>query len=205
MDVIIHALTELLKHYGFLGIFVLMFAENLGLPLPTELGFIVGQSMVSVGHATYASIFVTILAGKTAGSLISYFLGKYFCERIKFLNNDSGRLKKAQDMFAHWMKHYGNVAVFFSRLIGYVRPWSSYLAGIGEVKFVPFIIYNVLGSAVIIAITMLVLGGAVNLWQAYPIFRPIAIALFLIFFFGFWIGLWIHKKIKDHSEKPKSR
>lgn len=201
MESIIQTITALLNHYGFFGIFILMIAENIGLPLPTELGFIVGQSMVSLGHATYATIFVTILAGKTVGSLVSYFLGRYFAGKIKFLNRDSTRLKKAQDMFASWMDKYGNLAVFLSRLIGYVRPWSSYLAGIGEIKFVPFIIYNVLGSATIIVITMLVLGTAVNLWQVYPVFRPIAIGLFLIFFFGFWIGLWIHNKFKNRKNK----
>ncbi|PIT97101.1 hypothetical protein COT77_03230 [Candidatus Berkelbacteria bacterium CG10_big_fil_rev_8_21_14_0_10_41_12] len=187
------AAQNLLNQYGWTGIFLLMFAENIGLPVPTEFGFIAGQSMVSLEQASYIEIFLIILSGKTIGSIISYFVGKYFAQDF-IIKSRSKRLRKAQEIFAKWMKKYGSAAVFFSRLVGYVRPWASYLAGIGEIGFIPFLIYNILGSAVIIVATMLVLGSAVSLWQLYPVFRPVAVVLFFIFFFGFWIGLWIYNR-----------
>jgi len=196
-------ITQWVSHYGYWGIFVLMLFENVGAPLPTEIGFIVGQAMVSTGKSSYGDIFIVILAGKTIGSIISYFLGRFFADKIKFLKESSG-LKRSQKTFHGWMKKYGSFAVFISRLIGYVRPWSSYLAGIGEIKLVPFLLYNIAGSALIIVLTLIVLGGAVEIWRAYPLLRPLAVILFCIFFFGFWIGLWIYNKLKAQNVKRKT-
>ena len=197
LENLISTLTHWVSSYGYFGIFAFMFLENLGLPIPTEIGFIVGQAMVVAGKSSYLDIFVVILIGKTIGSIISYFLGKFFAGRIKFLNKSSN-LPRAQKVFEVWMNEYGSFAVFISRLIGYIRPWSSYLAGIGEIKFIPFLLYNITGSALIIVLTMFVLGGAVEIWQAHPLLRPLAIVLFLIFFFGFGVGLWIYRKVKKN-------
>lgn len=201
---IINTILEYVSRYGYCGILLLMFFENLGFPLPTELGFIVGQSMVIAGSATYLSVFLVILLGKTLGSVISYFLGIYFAQRIEAIENRNSDLKRAQAIFAKWMEKYGDLTVFISRLVGYVRPWSSYLAGIGKVKFLPFIIYNVLGSSVIIVLTMLTLGGAVEIWRRYPILRPLALVMFFVFFFGFWIILWVTEKVKKKASQNKN-
>jgi membrane protein DedA with SNARE-associated domain len=200
IDQILHITSELVSQFGYLGIFFLMFFENLGFPLPTEIGFIFGQTLVTSGQAGYFDIFIIILVGKTVGSILSYFTGRFFADRIKMIKNSS-RLKKAQVIFSNWTEKYGSFAVFISRLVGYIRPWSSYLAGIGEIKFLPFIIYNILGSMVIIVLSMLVLGGAVEIWNNMPGLRVLAVPLFLIFFFGFWIGLWIYQKVKGTKTK----
>lgn len=191
---VIEIIKEFLAQYGIWGILLLMFLENIGLPLPTELGFVLGQGLVTSGQFSYSEIFIVILIGKTVGSIISFFVGKYSYNFID-LNKNSKR-KVAKKIFDDWMNKYGNWAVFFSRVIGYIRPWSSYIAGLSKMKFWNFIFYNILGSAVIILLTMLVLGSAVEIWQRYELFRPIAIALFLLFFFGFWIGLFIYRKFK---------
>jgi membrane protein DedA with SNARE-associated domain len=196
LDQIISIILEYVGRYGYWGILLLMVLENLGLPLPTEVGFVVGQSMVIAGSATYLSVFLIILLGKTFGSIISYFLGIYFAQRIEAIEDRNSGLKRAQAIFAKWMEKYGDLAVFISRLVGYVRPWSSYLAGMGEVRLLPFIVYNVLGSSVIIVLTMLTLGGAVELWRHYPILRPLALVIFFVFFFGFWLILWILRKVR---------
>lgn len=194
------SIVEAINYYGHLGLFLLMVLENLGLPLPTEFGFVAGQSMVIAGRASYASIFFVALFGKTTGSILTYFIGKYFADKIRGIHERSSRLKRAQETFARWMEKYGNFAVFISRIVGYVRPWSSYLAGIGEIKFVPFIIYNVLGSAVIIALSMAALGLVVELWYQYGFLRSYIIVASLLSFFGFWIYLAIYSKFKKKKK-----
>lgn len=203
MDNFLHVVVAFVSSYGFAGIFVLMVLENLGLPLPTEVGFIVGQSLVISGKSNYLEIFLLVVIAQTFGSIISYLLGKYFAGNIHHIKKPSSNLKHAQEVFAKWMKKYGVAAVFVSRLVGYVRPWSSYLAGIGEIKFIPFIIYNVVGSAIIVAISMLTLGAATEIYMRYPVFRPIAVGLFLLFFFGFWIVLFTYRKLKSQKNTKK--
>lgn len=189
-------IIEFLNRYGHGGIFLLMFVENLGFPLPTELGFIVGQTMIVTGRASYFSIFLISLTGKTAGSILTYFAGRYFADKIKLIRQNSSRLKRSQEIFARWLKKYGDLAVFISRLVGYVRPWASYLAGIGEIRFIPFIIFNILGSAVIIALTMATLGVVVELWRRYIFLQPYIAIVMVLLFVGFWVYLALAPRLK---------
>lgn len=193
---LVHHIYLFVVGYGLLGIFVLMLVENIGIPAPTEIGFVVGQSMVLTGRTNYLELFLVILAGKTVGSVISYIAGRYFASRIKVIRSESSRLKAAQATFTKWMKKYGNFAVFLSRVVGYIRPWSSYLAGIGEIKPFPFIFYNVTGSVTIIALTMVFLGAVVELWKRFAFLRPTIAVLSLVAFFGFWVFLSIYVKRK---------
>lgn len=193
---IIKWIIEFLNRYGYGGIFLLMFVENLGIPLPTELGFIAGQTMIVSGRASYFSVFLISLIGKTAGSVLTYFAGRYFADKIKHIHEKSSRLKRSQEIFARWMKKYGDLAVFISRLVGYVRPWASYLAGIGEIKFVLFIIYNVLGSAIIIALSMATLGIVVELWRRYIFLQPYIAIIMILSFIGFWFYLALDHRFK---------
>lgn len=189
--------------YGLGGIFLLMLIENIGFPAPTEIGFVVGQSMVLAGRANYLEVFLVILAGKTVGSFATYYLGRYFADKIKYIKSDKSRLKVAQLTFSKWMSKYGNFAVFISRLVGYIRPWSSYLAGMGEVKPLPFIFYNVTGSAAIILITMVFLGGVVELWKRFSFLRPTIAILSLVMFFGFWIFISLYTRRKNALKAKK--
>lgn len=200
IDNILHQILLFVSQYGYAGIFLLMFLENIGLPVPTEIGFIVGQTLVAKGVSSYPDIFFVILLGKTAGSAVSFVLGRYFAGKIKLLHR-SARLKSAQLIFSRWTDKYGNLAVLISRLVGYIRPWSSYLAGLGEIKPTTFFIYNILGSMVIIIFTMLILGGAVEIWRGYPELRVLAIPLFLIFLFSFWIGVYVYNRNKRLTKK----
>ncbi|MDP3014752.1 MAG: DedA family protein [Candidatus Subteraquimicrobiales bacterium] len=193
-------MIDLINRFGQSGIFVMMFLENLGIPLPTELAFVAGQTMIVSGRASYASVFLVSLVGKTAGSILTYFIGRYFADKIKHIHVKFSRLKRSQEIFARWMKKYGDLAVFISRLVGYVRPWASYLAGIGEVRFIPFMIYNIAGSAIIIALSMATLGVVVELWRSYGFLRPyLAVALFFSFV-GFWIYIMLYSKYKEKKK-----
>ncbi len=200
MDVIYNYFLALIDHYGLGAIFVMMIVENLGIPLPTEVCYIVGQPIILSGAITQIDLFVVILVGKTLGSIITYYLGRFFSGKIKHLDNHSG-LKKSQQVFAKWMDKYGSFAVFLSRVIGYVRPWSSYLAGIGGIRFAPFIFYNILGSAVIIAITMLFFSSLFTLWQTYDFLRPLIFILIIVSSIGFWVWLAAINKIKQRSKR----
>ena len=148
---------------------------------------------------SYEIVFVVYLAGHTLGSIVSYGLGRLSAMGIREIKSKSSRLKRAQGVFSAWLSKYGDSAVFLSRVVGYVRPWSSYLAGVGEIKISSFLIYNILGSVVIIVLSMLVAGSLVEVWRRFDFLRPYLIIVSLIFFFGFWV--WV--LLRDRRKKIK--
>jgi len=188
----------IVEHYGLIAILISIIIESAGIPLPTELSFVAGQAMVLTGKASYLEMFAVVVLGQVLGSIGSYFIGIYFAGRIKSISDQRSKIKHSQEIFVGWMKKYGDAAVFVSRVFGYVRPWASYFAGIGEIKFWPFLIFNFLGSVVITILSMLTLGVIVNIWGRFDFLRPYIAVVSIFTFFGFWIYLVVaaHKKKK---------
>ena len=200
-DILAEAISWL-EVYGFPGFFVVMMLESFGIPMPSEAVYVAGQGMVLSNTATYTNVFLVVLLGKTAGSVISYWVGRFFAGKIKRAERRIPRIWRAQKVFSLWMMKYGSAAVFISRLVGYIRPWSSCFAGIGEISFLPFIFYNILGSAVNILLAMAVMGVVTEIWVVYAPARPYIAALFVLAFVGFWFGLAVcGKGAKSKSQK----
>lgn len=138
--------------WGYLGVFLLMVAENLFPPIPSELimplaGFLCARGDMSLG----VTIAVGTL-GSVIGTLMWYYIGKAIGEpRLKRLAAKHGRLMTVSpsdiDTARAWFDRHGAAAVFFGRLIPAIRTLISVPAGLSNLPFWKFLLYTVLGSA----------------------------------------------------------
>ncbi len=136
---------------GYWGIGLLMFAENLFPPIPSELimplaGFTVGRGEMNFGLAVFAGVLGTIL-----GAFPWYYAGKLMGEkRLKRLADKYGKWitvsSKDIDKSIQWFNRYGNRAVFLGRLVPGVRTLISLPAGISNMPLVPFLLYSTIGT-----------------------------------------------------------
>ena len=141
--------TKIVEATGYVGLFFLMAAESMILPIPAEAvmpfaGFLVAEKSMSapaaVGFATLGSLF---------GSLLSYALGRFggraliarFGKAVLLDQNDLD----AADRFFH---RRGAITIFVGRFIPVVRHLISIPAGMGRMRLVPFCLYTVLGAGV---------------------------------------------------------
>jgi len=133
----------LIQEYGDMGILLGMFLESSVLPIPSEL------VLVSAGALgiPIANIVVFGSIGSTLGSIIGYAIGRFggrpFMERYgKYLLITEAKLLTAES----WVKKYGNITVFVSRLIPFV-PFKvfSISAGILRMDLPSFLLYTFLG------------------------------------------------------------
>ena len=76
MESIYHDLFVWVQAHGMHGVFLFMVIENLGVPFPTELGFLTAQGLVSAGYASYVSAFLVITAGHLFGAGVTYYSGR---------------------------------------------------------------------------------------------------------------------------------
>jgi membrane protein DedA with SNARE-associated domain len=79
------------------------------------------------------------LVGGDIGYRIGRAGGKAVVERYGrpfFLTPE--RLERAERFFAR----HGNKAIFFSRFIAILRPWAAFLAGVNQMNWRTFFIYN---------------------------------------------------------------
>lgn len=142
-----------IEGWGYLGVLLLMVAENVFPPIPSEVimplaGFLAGRGDLNLT--------VTIIAG-TLGSVIGttmwYYLGMWIGEeRLKRFAARHGRLLTLSpsdiDKAHDWFTRHGGAAVFAGRMLPTVRTLISVPAGLARMPLWKFLIYTTLGSVI---------------------------------------------------------
>jgi membrane protein DedA with SNARE-associated domain len=177
---------------GYVGLALLLIAENLFPPIPSEVvlplaGFLVGRGDLNLWGAVFAATF-----GSVAGALILYGLGRWGGRRLvlrygKWLRVDEEGLKRAEG----WFRGYGDWVVLGARVVPVARSIVSIPAGTAKMPLPRFVILTTLGSA---AWNGILIGAGVALganWDRVSdwvgsysnvvlIVAAVAVALFLV-------------------------
>lgn len=132
---------------GYLGLLLLMAAESMVFPVPSEAVMPFAGSLVQQGTFSWAGAILASSAGSVAGSWLSYLLGRHgflpFVERYgKYLLVRAEHIERAQAFFAR----RGAVAIFLCRFIPIVRHVSSIPAGSARMPPRPFLLATLAGA-----------------------------------------------------------
>lgn len=135
---------------GAPGAGLLVAAENLFPPLPSELflplaGFAVAQGRINL----FAAIGFTTL-GSVLGALLLYALGaKLGADRLRALADRMPLMEPSDvDKAEEWFDRHGNKAVLFGRMVPLVRSLISIPAGVRRMPVVAFTALTTAGSLV---------------------------------------------------------
>ena len=144
-------IIHLIQTTGYLGIFILMTLESALIPIPSEVTMSFSGFLVNQGGLSFILVVLAGAFGNLIGSLIGYYIGYFLEEKaIISLVKKYGKFLLITEhdyaMSRNWFKKYGNVVVFFSRLIPGVRTFISLPAGLAEMNVWKFSIYTFLGS-----------------------------------------------------------
>ena len=142
-----------ISQYGYLGIALLMLAENVFPPIPSELimpfaGFVAAQGKLSPVGVVLAGT-----AGSIAGTLPWYWAGRRLgAARLKRLADRHGRwLTLSADDVEHaegWFERHGTASVLFGRLIPAIRTMISAPAGVARMPLAKFLLWSAIGTVV---------------------------------------------------------
>ncbi len=144
--------TSIVHGFGYPGIALLMFAENVFPPIPSELimplaGFLAGQ-----GALSFAGVVAAGMVGSVAGAVPLYYLGRLAsAEGLKrwvdahghWLLVDRAAVERAES----WFDRHGTAVVFFARLVPGVRSLISIPAGLCGMGKVRFFLWTAVGTA----------------------------------------------------------
>jgi len=138
--------------FGLAGVLVLMFAENLFPPIPSELIMPLAGFAAAQGHLSFPGVVAAGTAGALAGAAFWYWVGRSispdrldrWVERYgRWLTIDLDELQRARRFF----QRYGGWAVFVGRLLPGVRTLISVPAGLTHMPAAPFLIWSAAGTA----------------------------------------------------------
>ena len=143
----LETIQEIARQYGYWAVFLGILLENLGLPLPGETVTLVGGFLAGSGELNYWFVLASAAGGAILGGICGYWIGRYgglplLLKVGKFFGINEERLEKVQTEFSQ----NASKAVFVGRFIALLRVVASPLAGIAQMPFFNFMIYNVAGA-----------------------------------------------------------
>lgn len=164
-------------------IFFSIVIENVGVPLPVEASYILAASLIKDGHSYFFMLTVLTMA-HLAGSIIAYGLGCWGEGWLTRHLQKRPRFIKASQAIHRWYAQHGKATVFATRFIGYVRPWSSLVAGFAHVNFPSFVFYTLSGSFLFNIIVLVCTKYLLNLWYQYGYWFKVSSVTLCLMSFG---------------------
>ncbi len=175
LDFLMHLeqlLPTLLESYGvwiYAILFLIIFAETgsvfmfflPGDSLLIAIGALCSTSNVLHLHYMGGSLFIA----SVLGYIVNYYTGRVL--GLKFFHEHSKIFKPAyiQKTDHYFLKH-GGKTILIARFIPFVRSFAPFAAGAGHMSVMSFMIYNVLGGWIWIALLLGLGYGAGNLLSA---------------------------------------
>ncbi|MGH7234400.1 MAG: DedA family protein, partial [Candidatus Saccharimonadales bacterium] len=145
----IQALAPAINHYGYFALGGLLFLEDFGILVPGETVLIAAAFYAGLGQLNLPLVIIIGFAAAVLGDNIGYFIGRKggrpLVERWgRYIFLSSERLDKAQSYF----NNHGGKIVAAARFIEGLRQLNGIIAGISEMRWAKFLIFNVIGAAV---------------------------------------------------------
>ena len=207
---ILNFISSVYQAIGWPGVVLMMAIESACIPLPSEIimplagWLLVSSQGFGIGYVVLAGVLGAV--GNVIGSLIAYWVGAR--GGLPFLNRYGKYvLLSRQDieMSSRWFDRYGEVIVFFSRLLPAVRTFISLPAGIARMNIGKFIIYSFAGAfpwSVALAYGGYVLGQ--NWERIREFMRPFDIPIIIIVVLLIAILIWLHVRRAGRQARDAS-
>jgi membrane protein DedA with SNARE-associated domain len=155
-----HFLTE----YGYFAVFVLMFVEEAGvpLPLPNEVALMYVGYLSSQGKLDPNLAGLVATLGATAGSALLYYLarrgGRPLIHRFgRFIHVNDQRIDQAE----RWVARYGPISIPVARLTPGLRIATTIVSGVLRVSY-RVVIVSVFGVSLVWSYFWIHLGRALG-------------------------------------------
>jgi len=161
---------EIIRTGGLVLITLIVFAENglfFAFFLPGDyLVFLAGVFCgLKILNVPILLLLGCLFGASVLGSLLGYVTGRFFGNNIQNRPDSLFFKKKNIETTRHAFDKYGSQALIISRFLPVVRTFAPILAGLIQMRFVNFMLYNVLGGAIwIFGLT----GGGYYFGERFP-------------------------------------
>jgi membrane protein DedA with SNARE-associated domain len=196
--VILSAFGDLIQHYGYMAVLIVVGLESLGIPLPGETMLISASLYAGATHNLHIAFVIAAAAtgailGDNAGYLLGHWGGYRLLVRFgRYIRLDEAKVKVARYLFLR----QGGKVVFFGRFVSILRTYAAFLAGTARMPWRSFLVFNAAGGVVwatVYGVAAYSLGS-----QVERLSRPIAIAFAVI---GIAATVAVALVIRSHEKR----
>jgi len=146
---------QLIGHWGYVAIFVLVILGNMGVPLPEETVLILAGYLVWQGDLRLPIVLVIGFLSAVIGDNIGYRIGRHYGQAAieRYGLWVLGSSKRLEGMRG-FVTRYGPTGVFVARFLPGLRFTAGPLAGATGLRPLPFFLANVLGAALYVPLSV---------------------------------------------------
>lgn len=142
-------LVELIKTWGYLGLFFIVFAESglfFGFFLPGDsllftAGFLASQNFLNI-----IILLPLVVVGAITGDSVGYWMGRHFGNWLMRQKESfffqKHHLYKAQSFY----EKHGGKTIVLARFIPAIRTFAPIVAGMAKMEYKSFLTFNVFGG-----------------------------------------------------------
>ena len=205
IDIIIHLdkyLNILIQNYGalaYLILFLIIFAET-GLVitpfLPGDSLLFAAGTFAALGSLNIYVLFLVLTLAAILGDTVNYSIGKFLGTKA-FKKYPRIFKKKYLDRTHHFYEKYGSKTIVLARFVPIVRTFAPFVAGVGRMKYFNFLIYNIFGG--ILWVALFVFGGFYfgNIPLVKNNFSLAILVIITLSFVPVAVEVWKHKRNKS--------
>lgn len=195
--------VRVMEALGLPGVFALMAAESMILPVPSEAVMPFAGYLVARGvYGFWAAALVSVV-GTLCGSLLSYWIGRYggrpFLRRFgRWFLIDEGHL----DWTERWFARQGSWTIFIARFIPVVRHLISIPAGAARMPYIPFLLMTAIGGGIWNTFLLWVgvrIGARWELVHAYSTKADLVLVILLVLAVVAWY--WHQRRYRKSLSK----
>lgn len=134
--------------YGAIALFLILYGESFGLPLPGESALIAASLLASRGDLPVGHVFLAAWAGGVLGDSTGYLIGRYGGRRLirrfgALVKLTPERLSRLEDT----ARRRGFLMVMTARFVVVLRQLNGLVAGSIAMPWPHFAVANALGAA----------------------------------------------------------
>ena len=150
-------LKQVIFDYGILAyliLFIIIFLETgvVVTPfLPGDSLLFAAGTLAAVGSLNILTLFILLIIAAILGDSVNYWIGQKFGAR--FLKKPSKIIKQDYiDRTNRFYEKYGAKTIIIARFIPFVRTIAPFVAGVAQMRYTRFILYNIVGGITWVAI-----------------------------------------------------
>jgi len=146
-------IIQIIIDFGYVGIVLVMVAESIFPPIPSELIIPFAGFAAANGELNLFGVLAAATFGAVAGMLPWYFAGRLFgLDRVKWLADRYGRLLTMNageiDTAVGFFRRYGPIIVLIGRLMPIIRTLISIPAGLSAMPLPLFLLASTAGALI---------------------------------------------------------
>lgn len=204
----VYNVPELIRVGGLIGLIAIVFAETgllIGFFLPGDSLLITAGLFAARGDFNIVWLNLTLIAAAIVGDAVGYWIGRRTGQAL-YSRPDSFFFRREHLRITHeFYEKHGGKTIVLARFMPIVRTFAPVVAGVAEMGYRNFAVYNVLGG--ILWVTSMTLGGY-YLGRVVPnieqnIHYVVAVVIFLSLMPP---GIaWLKAQIQKRPHFPESR